>query len=166
MRGFFSVGLVNPKTPENVGSALRASAVYGAASVHVGSSIRTSKALRHCTDTTKAWRHMPVFIVADVLNYRAFDCQAVAVDLVPDAVSLAEFKHPDRAIYVFGPEDGTLGKSITDRCQHKVYIPTRHCMNLAATVNVVLYDRAVKRNEWPVKETKALPRYLNKGVAA
>ncbi len=27
---------------------------------------------------------------------------------------------------------------------HVVYVPTRHCMNLAATVNVVLYDRLSK----------------------
>jgi tRNA(Leu) C34 or U34 (ribose-2'-O)-methylase TrmL len=28
-----------------------------------------------------------------------------------------------------------------------IYIPTRYCMNLAATVNVVLYDRMAKRGE-------------------
>ena len=45
----------------------------------------------------------------------------------------------------FGPEDGTLGPEILAWCRDVVYVPTRYCMNLAATVNVVLYDRAAKQ---------------------
>lgn len=62
-----------------------------------------------------------------------------------DARNLVGFHHPERACYIFGPEDGTLGKSITDRCKFKVQIPTAYCMNLAATVNVVLYARLAKQ---------------------
>ena len=46
--------------------------------------------------------------------------------------------------YVFGPEDGTLGKRVTDWCRDVVYVPTNYCMNLAATANVILYDRMSK----------------------
>jgi hypothetical protein len=55
-------------------------------------------------------------------------------------------KSPDRALYIFGPEDGSLDKDIRDWCEDVVYIPTTGCMNLAATVNVVLYDRLAKGN--------------------
>lgn len=54
------------------------------------------------------------------------------------------FQHPATAFYVFGPEDGTLGKDIRDWCPVRVMIPTRSCMNLAGCVNVVLYDRMAK----------------------
>ena len=74
-----------------------------------------------------------------------FDCDPVAVDLLADARPLPGFTHPERAFYIFGPEDGTLGKAITARCVHKVYIPTKHCLNLAMAANTVLYDRAAKR---------------------
>ncbi len=91
---------------------------------------------------------MPVFTVADVLDYVPFGTDVVAVDLLDGATPLPAFKHPHRALYVFGAEDATLGKRITDRAQHVVYIPTRNCMNLAACVNVVLYDRLLKGCEF------------------
>jgi tRNA(Leu) C34 or U34 (ribose-2'-O)-methylase TrmL len=69
----------------------------------------------------------------------------VAVDLIEGATSLVEFKHPERAFYIFGAEDQTLGRRVLDWCKNVVYVPTDRCMNLAATVNVVLYDRLAKQ---------------------
>jgi tRNA(Leu) C34 or U34 (ribose-2'-O)-methylase TrmL len=57
---------------------------------------------------------------------------------------LSEFQHPDKAIYVFGPEDGSITQQVADRADYVVYVPTVGCMNLAATVNVLLYDRLAK----------------------
>jgi tRNA(Leu) C34 or U34 (ribose-2'-O)-methylase TrmL len=65
----------------------------------------------------------------------------VAVELRPDAESLVTFEHPGEALYVFGPEDGSLPKPVRLRCHPFVVIPTHHCLSLAAAVNVVLYDR-------------------------
>lgn len=141
MRGFAAIGLVRPKYPENVGSVLRAAFCYGAAMVAIQGD-RTN--VRSCTDTTKTWRHVPVLRGDDLHSLIPFDAVPVAVDLVDGAVALPEFQHPQRAFYVFGPEDGTLGKSILDWCPKRVMVPTRTCMNLAATVNVVLYDRLAK----------------------
>jgi len=47
-------------------------------------------------------------------------------------------------MYIFGPEDGTISQAVIDRADAVVYVPTIGCMNLAATVNVVLYDRLAK----------------------
>ena len=66
------------------------------------------------------------------------------MELVDGARPLPEYTHPDRAIYIFGPEDGSLGKDVLAWCEDVIYIPTSGCMNLAATVNVVLYDRLAK----------------------
>lgn len=99
---------------------------------------------KSCLDTTKAHRHLPLFNVDDLFDVVPYGCVPVAVDLLADARDLTEYVHPERAFYIFGPEDGTLGRYITDRCRDVVYIPTNHCMNLAATVNVVLYDRMTK----------------------
>ena len=70
----------------------------------------------------------------------------VAIEVHPDARPLTEYQHPERAFYIFGPEDGSLDKDIRDWCEDVIYIPTNGCMNLAATVNVVLYDRMAKGN--------------------
>ena len=96
------------------------------------------------TDTQKAYRHIPSVIVPDVFDAIPYDCVPVAVDLLPNAKSLPTYTHPERAFYVFGPEDGTLNKQTLDRCRDQIVVPTTYCMNLAATVNVVLYDRLAK----------------------
>lgn len=141
MRGFSAIGLVRPKNKHNVGSVLRAAHCYGAAMVAIQGD-RTG--VRSAADTQKAWRHIPVLRNDDLFSMVPFDCTPVAVDLVEDAEPLDQFDHPQRAFYVFGPEDGTLGRAHLDKCKHRVFIPTRFCMNLAATVNVVLYDRQAK----------------------
>lgn len=139
-RGFCAIGLVQPKTNANVGSVLRAAACFGAAFVVVsGHRYRTA-----ATDTTKAARHRPLFCADDVLEFCPHDCEPVAVDLIPGAIPLQDFHHTPRTFYIFGPEDGTLGKSITSRCARSVVIPSHFCLNLAAAVNVVMYDRTAK----------------------
>ena len=45
----------------------------------------------------------------------------------------------------FGPEDGSIDQVLIDHADDVVYVPTIGCMNLAATVNVVLYDRLAKQ---------------------
>lgn len=141
MRGFASIGLVRPKDTRNVGAVLRAAHVYGAAMVAIQGD-RTS--VTSPADTTKAYRHMPCLRGDDLFDLCPYGAMPVAVDLVPGATPLPRFVHPHAAFYIFGPEDGTLGRSVLDRCRYRVMVPTRHCMNLAATVNVVLYDRMAK----------------------
>lgn len=151
MRGFACIALDNPKTPVNIGAVLRAAHCYGAAQVVIGGergSFAWRKGIRHGSNTPAAHRTIPTIIARDCLEFRPFDAPAVAVDLVDGATPLPEFKHPRQAVYVFGAEDATLGARILDRCQHRVMVPTNSCMNLAATVNVILYDRLLKGGDF------------------
>jgi tRNA(Leu) C34 or U34 (ribose-2'-O)-methylase TrmL len=141
-RGYAAIGLVQPKTPANVGSVLRAAGCYGAAMVATTGK-RYTKAP---TDVGAQYRHMPLLNVADLREVIPHACVPVAVDLVCGAKSLVHYTHPESAFYVFGPEDGTLGPSTLDWCRDVIYVPTERCMNLAACVNVILYDRMAKRH--------------------
>ncbi len=141
-RGYSVVALDNPKFEVNVGGVLRAAGNYDASLIVLG---RPQAKVRLAADTMSVSRHKPVIRVDDVFDVLPFDCVPIAVDLVEDAEPLHEYDHPERGFYIFGGEANTLGASILDRCRDKVYVPTIRCMNLAATVNVVLYDRAVKR---------------------
>lgn len=143
MRGFASIGLLRPKHATNVGAVLRAAHCYRVSMVAIQGD-RTE--VRSHVDTPKAWQHMPVLRGNDLHALIPFDAVPVAVDLVAGAIELPAFQHPLRAFYVFGPEDGTLGAATLAWCKHRVMVPTRDCMNLAATVNVVLYDRLAKAN--------------------
>lgn len=139
-RGYAAVGLHMPKTPSNVGSVLRAAHCYGVSMVaQTGDRYRGAS-----TDTMKAWRHLPLLQVDDLRAVIPRNCVPVAVDILPEARCLTSYTHPERAFYVFGPEDGTLGKAVTSWCRDVIYVPTAFCMNLAAAVNVVLYDRMAK----------------------
>ena len=142
MRGFSCIGLDDPKTDINVGHVLRAAGVFQADMV----AIAGHRYSRSCTDTMKAHRHVPLLQVDDLHDVVPFDCVPVAVELVDYAVSLTGYKHPERAFYVFGAEDATLGKRVLSWCRDVIYIPTNGCLNLSACVNVVLYDRLCKSN--------------------
>ncbi|MFK3799551.1 MULTISPECIES: RNA methyltransferase [unclassified Pseudomonas] len=139
------IGLYNPKSPENVGSVMRAAGCYGVASVFYTGK-RYERARDFVTDTKKIHQDIPLIGIDDLKKIIPLGCVPVAVELVEGARALPEYTHPDRAIYIFGPEDGSLDKDIRDWCEDVVYIPTTGCMNLAATVNVVLYDRMAKGN--------------------
>lgn len=140
MSGYAAIGLDGPQYEVNVGGVLRAADCYGAKAVMIGG----NRFRKFPTDTTKAWRRIPVVVGDDVMSMIPFGAIPVAVDLVEGATSLFEYQHPSRAFYVFGPENGTLGKRVLDRCRDRVFVPTNGCMNLAATVNVVLYARAAQ----------------------
>lgn len=140
MRGYACIGLYQPKVLENVGSVLRAAGCFGAAMVAVCGPRYSSAP----TDTQKAWRHIPFLEIDDLRSVLPKECSPVAVDLVPDASPLPTFCHPERAFYIFGGEDRTLGEDVLSWCQHRIQIPTSFCLNLAAAVNIVLYDRMAK----------------------
>ncbi|CZF85814.1 RNA methyltransferase [Grimontia marina] len=137
------IGLINPKSPTNVGGVMRAAGCYQADSV-VYTGERYDRAARFYTDTQDAMESIPLTNVDSMFDNLPSDMKVVCVELALGATPLPEFEHPEKAIYVFGPEDHSLHQSIADRADHVVYVPTVGCMNLAATVNVVLYDRLAK----------------------
>jgi tRNA(Leu) C34 or U34 (ribose-2'-O)-methylase TrmL len=139
-RGYACVALHMPKNHINVGSAMRAAFVYGARMI-----VTSGRRYRPVSsDTMKAYRHVPFLEADDVFDVIPYDCVPVAVDMVAGARLLPTYHHPERAFYIFGPENGMLGAKVLDRCRDAIMVPTSHCMNLAATVNVVLYDRMSK----------------------
>ena len=152
-RGYAIIGLNQPKLAVNIGAVLRAAGCFGAAMTVVSG----RRYVRSGTDTMKAYRHLPLLHVDDILDSVPFDCVPVAIDLVPGAVSLYDYVHPERAYYIFGAEDQTLGSRIIERCRDTIYIPmTSGCLNLAMCVNVVLYDRSMKMQK-PRRENPDYP---------
>ncbi|NMP15835.1 RNA methyltransferase [Thalassotalea sp. Y01] len=141
--GKVHIGLINPKSPTNVGSVMRASGNYQVNAVCY-SGQRYSHAAKFHTDTKNITQKIPLTEVEHIIAGKPQEATMVCVDLVEGATPLPEYQHPDNAYYVFGPEDGTISQSVIDSADDVVYIPTIGCMNLAATVNVVLYDRLAK----------------------
>jgi tRNA(Leu) C34 or U34 (ribose-2'-O)-methylase TrmL len=143
-----SVGLINPKGAENVGSVMRAAGCYQVNQV-LYSGQRYDRATKMSTDTRNISSSIPLVNIEtlgvdNLIDAVESDTKIVCVDLIQGATSLPAFQHPEKALYIFGPEDGTIPQNIVDRADHVVFVPTVGCMNLAASVNVLLYDRLAK----------------------
>jgi tRNA(Leu) C34 or U34 (ribose-2'-O)-methylase TrmL len=157
-----AVVLCNPKTPYNVGAAIRACSIYEIPTLRwTGDRIATAEGRRKAGSSLKNrprlpreerlkdyanvdWREGADDVVSSLAAQKHLT--PVAVELVPGAEFLHEFVHPGNALYVFGPEDGNIPKGMLAVCHRFVRIPTcnRTPLNLAAALNVVLYDRHAK----------------------
>jgi len=145
-----SIGLSNPKSPENVSSVMRAAGNFGVDSIlYTGK--RYPRALKLNPDmpnmSRSVSRSVPISGVSCLIQYRPKNTKIICVEFAENAIALPEYQHPQNAFYIFGPEDGTLGQEVIDQADAVVYVPTIGCMNLAATVNVVLYDRLTKSDQ-------------------
>lgn len=142
-----SVALINPKNPYNVGAALRAASCFGIPQVwftgdRVKLGLKGAKRLPR-EERMKGYRDVELRQF-DYFFDQFNDSVPVAVELRPNAESLVKFEHPANALYIFGPEDGSIPQSILKDCHRFLVIPTRHCVNLAAAVYITLYDRQSK----------------------
>ena len=140
---FVAIALDNPKQASNVGSVLRACGCYQANQVFY-SGERYNRARKFATDTKNALQSIPLTHLDDLRLAKPSHAKLVCIELVENAIPLPEFEHPEHALYAFGPEDGSLKQQLIDAADYVVYVPTKGCMNLAATVNVLLYDRLAK----------------------
>ena len=141
-----TIGLSNPKSPTNVGAVLRAAGCFQADDI-LYTGVRYDRAAAFCTDTQNLSKSIPLTGVDCFLESAPENAKIVVIELAEDAVSLAEFEHPENAFYIFGPEDGTVKQKVVNQADSVVYIPTHGCLNLAATVNIVLYDRLAKSKQ-------------------
>ena len=154
-----TIGLTNPKTPTNVGGIMRAAGCYSVDQVlytgHRYTHAAKFTGSKNNTDTQRLSEKIPLIAIDDFLQLRRptteqqqeklpESTRIICVDLVEGATPLPLFQHPEQALYIFGPEDGTIAQDVIDQADDVVYVPTVGCMNLAASVNVLLYDRLSK----------------------
>lgn len=142
-RGYYGVGVYQPKHEVNIGTLFRSAQAFGADFLFtIGRRYR-----QQASDTTKVLRHMPVYnylTVDDMYEHLPIGCEVVCVELTDEATPLNEFQHPTRCVYLLGAEDHGLPPRLT--MKHKtVIIPyATACLNVATAGTVVMYDRSAK----------------------
>lgn len=142
-KGFFGIGCLHMKNEENYGTLFRSAQILGASFIF----LIGAKFKRQSSDTNKSWRSMPLFEYKDFADFNAhrpFDCPLVGIELLPDAIPLAQFSHPPQACYLLGSEEHGLTKEALQACQQIIYLPGESSLNVAAAGSIVLYDRVVK----------------------
>lgn len=160
-----NVILINPKYSHNVGGALRACHLFGVEGLYwTGDRVQApTEGLPKRGRRLPREERMKEYRNVDFRRIESWEQEVterlaglpqsvgftpVAIERRENAESLPEFVHPLDALYVFGPEDGTLGRGTLSWCHRFVTIPTLPDgpLNLAAAVNVVLYDRLAKES--------------------
>lgn len=142
-RGYFGVAVWHPKTGVNIGTLWRSAAILDAAFLAtIGRRYPPQS-----SDTIKAPRHTPLWhfdTIGDFWNHIPWSCQPVAVEIHPRSKPLPTLVHPERAVYILGPENGSLPEGIVKRAHVVTQIPGAYCFNLAVAGSIVLYDRIAK----------------------
>ncbi|WP_163931016.1 RNA methyltransferase [Paraferrimonas sp. SM1919] len=146
-----TLGLINPKTPTNVGTILRACGCFNVDNVYYTGE-RYHRAAQYQPDTKGMENKINIEQVTDIIAAAPQGATIICVDLIEGAIPLHMFEHPENAYYIFGPEDGTIGQDVIDQCHQAIYIATEGCLNLAASANVVLYDRSVKTHQFSASD--------------
>jgi len=141
-RGYFGVGVWHAKNAENIGTLWRSAHNFGAAFIFtVGRRYK-----QQASDTTKAWRHVPLLHFEDIEALIAglpFSCRLVGIELDDRAKPLAAYHHPERAVYLLGAEDHGLSEEMRRRCHDLIVIEgAERCLNVAVAGSLVMYQRA------------------------
>lgn len=141
-RGYYGIGIFHPKTESNMGSLWRSAHNFGAGYIFtVGRRYKPQ-----CSDTTKAWKHLPMFEYEDwdrFLEGRPRESALVFVEQSDESTDLREFKHPERAVYILGAEDHGIPEKMMIG-HHRIAINTPMCLNVAVAGSIVMFDRQCK----------------------
>lgn len=135
--------MLDPKHDVNLGTLWRSAFALGANFIFTIGARYSYQA----SDTTKSTRHIPYWRfpnVTDFLQHLPSETSLVAVEMDAAAVDLRQFIHPERAVYLLGPEDGSIGREVIDKCASVVRFDSRYCLNVAVAGSIVLYDRMAK----------------------
>lgn len=141
--------LADPRFARNVGVAVRAASAYGLSQVwftgrRVGYDIEGIGRLPR-EERMKGYRSVEILHSDKPFDRFPHGTVPIAIEVKEGVQHLFDFVHPENAVYVFGPEDGSIPPVMLRHCHQHVIIPTRHCLNLAVAVGTVLYDRQMKR---------------------
>ena len=161
-RGYFGIGIYQPKTATNIGvlwrsaHALDADFIFSIQARFPDAALpearqaweKQDRVLRQRGNTVKAHRHLPYFRFESVeaLRQSALGCQLVVIEQDVRSKALQAFCHPERAVYLLGAEDNGFPEEVLAQADAIVEVASRRCLNVSVAGSILIYDRATKRN--------------------
>lgn len=139
-RGYFEIGIYNPKTSENIGTLWRSAMQLGAAGIFtIGPRYRYQS-----TDTIKSHRHIPLRHYLGMDDFmRCIPEEAELVGIEMGGKPLSQFTHFTQTIYLLGAEDYGLPADVRKLCKRIVSLeaigPASY--NVAVAGSIVMYAR-------------------------
>lgn len=143
MRGYFGIGVEGISKPMNVGNLLRSAHSFGASFFFTVNPTVDVKGMKE-SDTSDAFGHLPFYNFAKPADLiLPMNTSLVAIEFLPDAIELPSFRHPQQAVYVLGPEKSNVSDEMLARCDYKLKIPMKFCVNVGVAGALVMYDRLI-----------------------
>jgi tRNA G18 (ribose-2'-O)-methylase SpoU len=139
--GFVGVGIYNVKRTHNFGALIRTARVFGASFAFSVGTRNPQEQSSIRAELTLPLFHFPT--LDQLVGSMPVNARLVCVELTPGALDIRAYQHPARAVYLLGPEDGTLPEGIM-RQHDTIILPGAYPLNVAMAATVVLYDRALK----------------------
>ena len=137
---FYGIGILNGKTPENLGVLWRSAQNLGASFIFtIG-----NRYAKQASDTHNAVKSMPYYHYE---NFQEFfkntpkGTRIVGVEMNENALPLEDFEHPRRCVYLLGAEDHGLTNEAINHAHFLVQFPSKMSLNVAVAGSIVLYDR-------------------------
>lgn len=145
-RGYFEIGIYNPKTDINVGTLWRSAFQLGAQGIFtIGRRYK-----RQASDTVNAMlqiplRHYETF--EEFLHNRPINSSLIGIEMGGRAVE--NFIHPKQAIYLLGAEDYGLPTEIMEKCKHTISLSSVNTLsyNVAVAGSIIMYSRFQQENK-------------------
>jgi tRNA G18 (ribose-2'-O)-methylase SpoU len=142
-KGYFGIGIFNPKKETNVGSLWRTANILGASFIFtIGKRIP-----KQASDTMKTCESIPFYYYETFEKfYKAmpYDCRLVGVELDERSVRVEKYKHLHKCIYMLGAEDNGIPPNVRDKCHQLVQLPSGN-YNVANAGSIIMYDRHLKQ---------------------
>lgn len=159
MRGYFGIGVEGISKEYNLGNLLRSAHAFGASfffTVAPASTYEGDVRKLRASDTAGSLDHLPYYEFESVEKMDLpKDCVLVGVELTEDSVELPSFRHPVRAVYVLGPEMGSLSPAMLARCDHVVKVPMKFCVNVGVAGALAMYDRMLSMGRFAERPVRA-----------
>ena len=141
---YFEIGIFHPRSDENIGTLWRSAYQLGAAGIFT-----IGRPYKHQTsDVVKAEYQLPL------RHYQTFEefeenrpGGAVLVGVELGGVPLAQFRHPEQAVYLLGSEANGLPPRVLARCNTVITVEAvnKASYNVAVAGSLVMYHRLYVR---------------------
>lgn len=144
-RGWFAIGMLNPKFMPNAGCLLRSAWNFGADYCFtIGNRYR-----RATSDTVHTAKHIPVHNYTDFydfLNHRPNNAEIIGVELTSNAHPIKNMTYPPNGtIFVLGAEDNGIDEKYHKHFDAFVKLPGKISLNVAVAGSIVMCDYIQKR---------------------
>ena len=141
-KGYFGIGIINPKRETNVGTLWRSANILDASFIFIiGKRIK-----KQYSDTLNTPDSIPIY------HYDTFeqfyenmpkDCPLIGIELDGKSVAIETYTHFERCIYLLGAEDNGIPASVRAKCVNLVQLPKGN-YNVAMSGTIIMYDRHYK----------------------